>query len=157
MNKYCIRNDNSLTKQSLIIILIWFYVANLKYLRAQTAGSVISSRSPAAMMVRTRASMPPYWQTATLFLTLLQVKLDKIPAAQVTMLTSLLPKSWTSPCIKVSMLSWKYVNRLTRWAFKVKFANQYFKIGNCIKVIAAKAVQKHTPELHKQGFLNVHR
>ncbi len=47
--------------------------APINYLRAQTAGSVISSRSPAAIIVRTRASTPPNWQTATLFFWLLQV------------------------------------------------------------------------------------
>ena len=67
------------------------------YLRAHTAGSVISSRSPAAMMVPTRASIPPNWQTTILFFWLLQVRFDKIPAEQVTMLTSLLPRRPTKP------------------------------------------------------------
>ena len=70
------------------------------YLSAQTAGSVISSRSPAAMMVPTKASIPPNWQTTILFFWLLQVRLDKIPAEQVTMLTSLLPSRPTKPLKK---------------------------------------------------------
>ena len=68
----------------------------VKCLRAQTAGSVISSRSPAAIIVLTRASMPPTWQTTTLFFWLLQVKLERIPAAQVTMFTSFDPSSCKS-------------------------------------------------------------
>ena len=38
----------------------------VRWRRAQTAGSVISSRSPAAIIVRTSASIPPTWQTITL-------------------------------------------------------------------------------------------
>ena len=82
------------------------------------------------MMVLTRASIPPTWHTVTLFFWLLHVKLLlgrnkkytlvfreyilwtfkrahylRMPAAQVTMLTSLLPNSWTSPPIRVSMFS----------------------------------------------------
>ena len=43
------------------------FVSNLdvRCLRAHTAGSVISSLSPAAIIVRTRASIPPTWQTIT--------------------------------------------------------------------------------------------
>ena len=37
----------------------------VRWRRAQTAGSVISSRSPAAIMVRTSASIPPTWHTIT--------------------------------------------------------------------------------------------
>ena len=75
------------------------------YLKAQTAGSVISSRSPAAIIVLTSASIPPNWQTTILFFWLLHVRLDKMPAEQVTILTSLLPRSPTKPCIKCSILS----------------------------------------------------
>lgn len=60
---------------------------------AHMAGSVISSRSPAWMMVRTRASMPPTWQTTVLFRWLLHVRFDRMPAAQVTTLTSLEPSN----------------------------------------------------------------
>jgi len=51
-----------------------------------TAGLVISSLSPAFIIARTRASTPPNWHTVNLFLWLLQVKFDNIPAAQVTIL-----------------------------------------------------------------------
>jgi len=49
-----------------------------------TAGLVISSLSPEFIITRTRASTPPNWHTVSLFLWLLQVKFDKIPAAHVT-------------------------------------------------------------------------
>ena len=67
----------------------------LDFITILTAGSVISSRSPAWMTVRTRASIPPTWQTTVLLRWLLHVKLDRIPAAQVTTLTSLEPSSCT--------------------------------------------------------------
>ena len=70
--------------------------------RAQIAGSVISSRSPAWITVRTRASIPPTWQTTVLLRWLLHVRFDRIPAAHVTTFTSLEPRSWTSPCNSVS-------------------------------------------------------
>ncbi len=41
----------------------------------------------------------------TLFFWLLQVRLESMPAAQVTMLTSDDPRSCTRPCIRFSMLS----------------------------------------------------
>ena len=67
----------------------------LDFITILTAGSVISSRSPAWMTVRTRASIPPTWQTTVLLRWLLHVKLERIPAAQVTTLTSLEPSSCT--------------------------------------------------------------
>merc|ERR1719347_1292228 len=77
----------------------------VRCLRAHTAGSVISSLSPAAMIVLTSASIPPTWHTVTLFFWLLQVRLDRMPAAQVTMLTSVEPSSWVRPCIRLSRFS----------------------------------------------------
>merc|ERR1719410_3075817 len=77
----------------------------VRCLRAHTDGSVISSLSPAAMMVLTRASIPPTVQTVSLFFWLLQVRLDRIPAAQVTMLTSVLLRSATRPDMRLSMFS----------------------------------------------------
>ena len=56
-------------------------------------------------MVATKASTPPSWHTTTLFLWLLQVKLESMPAAQVTMLTSLLRVSSTKWDIRLSKLS----------------------------------------------------
>lgn len=67
-----------------------------------TAGSVISSLSPADTIVLTRASTPPTWHTITLFLWLLHVRLESIPAAQVTMFTSDEPSSWTRDCSRPS-------------------------------------------------------
>ena len=72
-----------------------------------TAGSVMSSLSPACMMVRTRASIPWTWQTMTLLRWLLQVKLDRMPAAQVTTLMSLLESSCTSMWSRLSSWSWE--------------------------------------------------
>lgn len=59
---------------------------------------MISSLSPAFTIVLTRASTPPTWQTVTLFLWLLHVRLDKMPAAHVTTLTSLEANSCTNDC-----------------------------------------------------------
>lgn len=67
-----------------------------------TAGSVISSRSPAWIMVRTRASIPPTWHTTVLLRWLLHVRFERMPAAHVITFTSLDPSNWTSPWSNVS-------------------------------------------------------
>ena len=61
-----------------------------------TAGSVISSLSPAFMSVCTKASTPAIWLTIILLRVLLQVRLERMPQAQVTTLMSLEARSCTS-------------------------------------------------------------
>ena len=65
----------------------------------------MSSRSPACMMVLTSASMPPIWHTVTLFLVLLHVKFERIPAAHVTVFKSFDANSCTSEFSRFSRLS----------------------------------------------------
>ena len=70
--------------------------------RMSTDGSVISSRLPACRMVLTSASMPPTWHTITLLYWLLHVRLDRMPAAHVTMLMSSDVSSRTTACSRLS-------------------------------------------------------
>ncbi len=137
-----------------------------------TAGSVISSRSPAWIMVRTSASIPPTWHTTVLLRWLLQVKLDKIPAAHVMTLTSLDPNNWTSPCSRVSRPSCYKISFTTQSSKRLRsgqcicldkvttnlFSSSVGKIATSPQTVLDQAMtlvpQVHSQSLHTSSFNN---